>query len=472
MSAPEDVLSLPRRCARPGLRALAIISVCLFAFSCGKADSGGDDDGGDTPGGDGGIVEPPCEGIGCNIVDCAAQGKPPTTVSGTVFAPNGTLPLYAINVYVPRRDPGPLPDGVTCGSCRALPGSSYAGAGTDVNGRFTLNNVPAGDNIPLIVTHGKWRRQYTIPTVTACQDNPIDPENTRFPRTSAEGDIPRIAISTGEMDALECLVRKLGVADSEFTTDAGPGRVHLFNGTGTNRFVDGFPGGSGEFPSSTTLWATAEKLANYDITILSCDGAQLPEMKPQSAMDAIHDYAGRGGRIFMSHWHNIWIGGEEGNPSHGVQAWQGIGTWNFAAAQDQDQTTASVNMEIPTGQAFASWLQNVGASTTPTQIPINEARYTLTAVDETRSDRLVYLRPELSNNHVSIQDMQFTTPLESPPAARCGKVVFSDMHVSSGSLSQPSVPFPTDCSTDDLSPQEKALAFILFDISSCIGGVR
>src|SRR5688572_17155707 len=58
-----------------------------------------------------------CTGLECNIVDCVGQGKPDTTIKGTVYAPNGTLPLFGITVYVPNEPVAPLPDGAQCSRC-------------------------------------------------------------------------------------------------------------------------------------------------------------------------------------------------------------------------------------------------------------------------------------------------------------------------------------------------------------------
>jgi hypothetical protein len=453
-------------CRLSAISSLAgLVSLVAATAGCRHHDTGDEPDAGAPTDG--------CEGLSCEVVDCASKGLPSTSVSGTVYAPNGKLPLYGVSVYVPLSDPGALPDGVTCGNCTASPpGGALAQTLTDEAGHFTLPDVPATRDVPLVITVGKWRRQLVLPNVAACQDTPLAAADTRLPRTKAEGDIPRIAITTGSADALECLVRKLGVDDSEFTTDAGAGRVHLYDGNGTNQFVANFPGGSGMFPNATTLWSALPKLSRYDVAILSCEGAQYPATKPQVAMQAIHDYAGLGGRVFLSHWHNIWIGGESGKPDHGLPSWESIGKWNYAAPQDQDNTIASIDQAVDKGMSFARWLQNVGASTTFGQIPISDARYTLTSNDPVKSDRRVYLEPALTNNHVGVQDLQFTTPNEVPAEQRCGKVVFSDMHVSSGSRSLPTLAFPTGCSTTDLTPQEKALAFILFDISSCVGVIQ
>src|SRR6478672_7202701 len=81
-----------------------------------------------------------CTGLECSVVQCEKMGKPPTTVSGTAFAPNGTLALYGANVYVPYVDPGPFHEGLECGKCQdQLPGGAIVNTMSDTAGKFTLS---------------------------------------------------------------------------------------------------------------------------------------------------------------------------------------------------------------------------------------------------------------------------------------------------------------------------------------------
>ncbi len=441
-------------------------------------------------------------GLACFQVDCASKGLPPTTVEGTVFAPNGTLPLYGVDVYVPASEPGPLPAGVTCSRCTdELPGGQLVATRTDEAGHFKLPNVPATQNVPLVIQVGKWRRQLVLPNVAACNALPLAAVDTTLPKgrhdatpntartTGGEPkvDLPFIAVSTGAFDALECLILKLGIDPTEITNPAGGGHVQLYSNPGANRgqganvFTGTWPGGaSAAFGDARTLWGSQANLSAYDITMLSCEGGQYAPSKPQTAMNALHDYSESGGRVFMSHWQNIWIGGEGANLSHGLADWQAITTWAYGAPEDQDAAIATIDeTSHAKGASFAKWMDNVGASTTHGQVPINEARYTLAGNDASKSERWVHIDPAVpaNNAHQSVQDLQFTTPLDVPAADRCGKVVFSDMHVSSGSTSAAAVPYPGGCAKDGsgnpapLSPQEKALAFIFFDIASCVGPI-
>src|SRR4051812_30755249 len=99
----------------------ATLTTCLLlslSIGCGgkKGDDNGDDNGVDA-----------CKGIECQVVNCTAMSLPPTTLTGTVFAPNGTLPLNGVNVYVPRDPLPPFTEGVTCDRCATtLPGSAVA----------------------------------------------------------------------------------------------------------------------------------------------------------------------------------------------------------------------------------------------------------------------------------------------------------------------------------------------------------
>jgi hypothetical protein len=449
---------------------------------------------------DGGYVADACEGLRCFQHDCQVKGLPPTTLSGTVYAPNGTLPLYGVDVYVPETDPGPLTVGAVCARCdQGLQGGSIVSTRTDEYGHFKLENVPATANVPLVIQTGKWRRQLTISNVASCEDQALDPTTTRLPKNHMEGDLPKIAISTGGADAFECLPLKLGIDPIEFTNPSGTGHIHMFTnpvggpdgggspaGQGASKFATtNWTGGTGNFGASQTLWANVDNLKPYDIVILSCEGDQYPGSKLTTGLAALKSYADLGGRVFLSHWQNVWLEGS-GTSAVAPTEWAvgaGIGgpvaTWNNSgtAFNSPPYVTPGSNPDIidevnnPKGASFATWMlgPEVTGSTVRGVIPIKEGRQTSTGVG-TGTERWTSWTDGAAMTYP--QNFQFTTPRELSSDQRCGKVVFSDMHVSSTATSDPLTGFPGGCNLSaPLLPQEKALAFMFFDIASCVGSI-
>jgi hypothetical protein len=424
-----------------------------------------------------------CDGLECNVEDCQSMGMPDTTIKGTVYAPNGTLPLYGITVYVPNAPVGALPDGAQCSRCNEdLPGNPLVRATTDENGQFTITGAPAGQNIPLIITSGKWRRQITIPSVGKCMDNTLGAAETRLPKNRTEGDIPRIALSTGGADSLECLLRRMGIDDSEIGKDGGDQRIHLYtdkdsNGEGVDQFKSGFAGGTGGFADSQTLWSSDTKMKTYDIVILSCEGGQHENTKTKAHMDAMKAYADFGGRVFMSHWHNIWIsGGYENGGGPTPDVWNTIAQWQDNADTGNGTVDAIDENNNSKGTAFANWMKNVEPTSTRGEIEIQNGtgKSTATMLDMAKAERWTFIKaaPNNTSEVGHPQNFQFTTPNEAAADQRCGKVVFSDMHVS-GNGGNPGEFYPDTCGDAGtpraMTPQEKALAFMLFDLASCVG---
>lgn len=413
-----------------------------------------------------------CVGLQCRTVNCAAMNMPPTTISGTVYAPNATLALYGFNVYIPSEEiPVTDDDVLTCGHCdNTLPGAPLQATSSDQAGKFTLSNVPSGGDIPLVISSGKWRRQVLIPTVMPCTDNPLPADITRLPKDRSEGNMPRIAVATGGFDSMECMMRRLGIADKEITTDHESGRVHLFAGaTGPTSFRSGFMGGHGAFASSTTLWNSLDKLKNYDIVMLSCEGSPYPENKPQSAMDNMKMYADLGGRVFGSHYHGIWVKGaaDTGMGAQAPAIWPSIAMWEPTESSNTPSIDIIDEVNNPKGPQFAQWMLAVGGSVTQDLITLTSGtgRATVISVDPTKGQQWV-----TASGTNKTQVFQFDTPNEVPEEQRCGKVVYSDMHVSGDNAGGT---FPDNCgSTNTLSAQEKALAFMFFDIASCVGPIE
>src|SRR4029079_7089617 len=136
----------------------------------GSSEDGGDIFGGGDPFGEGdGGASGPCVNLQCKQVTCPGGGK--TTVSGTVYDPAGKNPLYNVVVYVPNSPPKPFVDGATCDKCDTLyTGDPLVSALTGPDGKFSLENVPVGADIPLVIQIGKWRKQIKIPSVAECVD--------------------------------------------------------------------------------------------------------------------------------------------------------------------------------------------------------------------------------------------------------------------------------------------------------------
>jgi hypothetical protein len=412
----------------------------------------------DPTGGTGGSSNPPggqCVNLQCKKTTCPNKGT--TSVSGVVHDPAGKVPLYNVVVYVPNEPLAALPQGAACETCSAnFSGKPIAVGLTDSFGKFKVEDMPVGDDIPLVVQVGKWRRQLTVPRVEACTDTPItDPSLTRLPRNKAEGDLPKIAVAVGGSDALECLLRKIGIDESEFTLGSEGGRVNLYAAYRAATTMQ--KGGvSVPLPTADTLWSSLELMKGYDMVLMACEGSDNVS-RSAAQYAAVRSYADQGGRIFGSHYHNGWINPE--NAPYPMVVKFASGAHGFTT-----DITTLVDDTFPKGKAFKEWLVNVGASSVPGEIVLKGAEHTVDSVVAGVAQRWIYGQ-DTTKNTPMVQYFSFTTPVGQK---ECGRMVFSDLHVSTGSGDTTKVPFPTGCNGNELSPQEKALEFMLFDLSSCV----
>jgi hypothetical protein len=406
-------------------------------------------------------------GISCKQVDCPPDAI--TTLTGTVTAPNGTLPLYNAIVYVPNGPLEALTDGVTCDRCGNVSAKALVSTLTDVNGRFELKDVPVGDKIPLVVQIGKWRRQVEVSIPKQCTENKItDPDLTRLPRNRKEGSIPRIAVTTGWCDQLACLLPKLGLDASEFTASDGDGRLHLYRGAShkIGGKVQPAPAPSGT-RDAKDLYDNAELMKSYDMVMLSCECGEHNETKSDAARTGMYDYASSGGRVFASHFHYTWA--EQGPLSTAAQ-------WSGSESNPENPPGPYlIDRSFPKGDSFAQWLVAVDATKTLGEMPINQARENVGGV-RAAGQRWVYSKTEnpslASEAPEATKYLSINTPVAKPAEEQCGKFVYADMHLYGGDEQDPATALPNDqfpqsCSKD-LTSEEKALAFLFFDLSSCV----
>jgi hypothetical protein len=266
------------------------------------------------------------------------------------------------------------------------------------------------------------------------------------------------------------------------------GRVHYYKAHG-GPDIDVDAGTSGidaSTPTSSSLWSDPNLLKSYDIVLFPCEstpnnGDKEPEFQQSSAgYGNVEDYVNLGGRLFVTHYSYTWL---KNDPPQ----FSSVANWQIDENDRNDKPGANqfldenIDTSFPKGQAFSDWLVDVDASATPGILSVNEWRHDVASENKPPSQRWIYadtrtayVDAAIADAHAAgpvVQHFTFNAPIEAGvddagDPLQCGKVVFSDFHVSGGERQAGN--FPDECKMNPMTPQEKALEFMLFDLSACI----
>jgi hypothetical protein len=108
------------------------------------------------------------------------------------------------------------------------------------------------------------------------------------------------------------------------------------------------------------------------------------------------------------------------------------------------------------------------------QIPVNDPRHNIEAVAAPPTAQQWATRnagspPDTPKSATQLpMHYTFNTPVGAAPTSQCGRGLFSDFHVYAG-VTSGGTTFPNECgAAAPMTPQEKLLEFMLFDLTGCI----
>jgi hypothetical protein len=446
----------------------------------------------------------PCE-LCSNVPNCTSGI---TRLSGRVITPGRDDANTANQVGVPNafiyivrnNDLGDLPPistgipagGTSCDRCSEQDlGPILASATSDATGAWTISgNVPVGAEFLLVTKVGKFRRasRVTVPASGACETTALPTavatNPTRLPRDMSDGlavNIPKIAVSTGQIDAIECVFEKMGIATAEFGNYDAGSRIHLYRG-GDDASTD-FEDGAGAYidestPRERDLYNTIDRLQQYDLVVADCEGQTYNATRPAAQRDGLRNYVNRGGRLFASHLSFSFLNGNGTAvyPAGADDFTTGLGpaaTWSTSVDSSTATGAGIISLGRPNAspriENFRDWMVNENVTTAPNyQFTINEPRSQATGIGDDSE--------EFVHTTARTQQFSFNTPYAAPSEQACGRVAYSGFHVSVGGGSAPfsNSVFPAHCrnaaaNNGNLTNQEKVLLYMLFDLGVCVG---
>ncbi len=359
--------------------------------------------------------------IGIGLNSEAGLAQPTATLNGTVFAPEGTIPIAGALVYWANAAPGPIPDGTYCDKCISLPDGTYATTAAD--GTFSLP-APAID-LFLVVQKGQFRRVREFTPKSGVQT--VDKSMTTLPgkmdKTNGD-DIPKMALIDAEYDKIDETLGKLGLAGS----------------------FDEYTEGSGGSNSQEALLSDPTKLAQYHFVFRGCSACDDGFSSQGSYITNLQNYVKSGGKLYVTDWSYEYV----------HQGWAQYLDFNMSANPgfgggcigEYDAPATSIDPDMK------NWLAAQGITSVTT-----EGNWSIidkvNSVNTTDADG----NPTTVTPHVWIAgtspdgETANTVSFEDG----CGRVLFSTYHTEG----------VTGGGSTDFLPQEKALLYVLLEVSVC-----
>ncbi len=250
------------------------------------------------------------------------------------------------------------------------------------------------------------------------------------------------------------------------------------------------------------------------MVIFDCEGS---ESRHQGDPETrVANYVNAGGRMFASHFSYVWI---ENHASLNQSAAWGPTTTADSATGYLSMLPGRPGANGVKSEMLRDWLNGQGAltSTNPPQLTIADPRDRAGATVGVATDEWLYRNVGFCSNDTSrecsskadcrvcsnnsnrfctrdnqcsgnnstcrsashsstgecvleprVQQLSFNTPYGANEDEICGRVTYSGFHVADARNSGANDFFPGVCSDGELTAQEKVLAFMLFDLATCV----
>ncbi|HEY8041876.1 MAG TPA: hypothetical protein VIF15_18860 [Polyangiaceae bacterium] len=433
------------------MRGPAAVILAGALLACGATSNGGF---GDGTGNDGGTTGPGGEGGtfgGDDSGSFGGQGGPTfgttcngtaTSVTGTVYAPNGTDPLPNIYVYAAAKV-NPFPAGNFCNQCNSPLDNWYSHTQSGNDGTFSLSlsNVPAGADIQLVINVGRFRKVTPLPV--KCGSNAAPKAATTLPGKAADGDIPKIAVSTGNSDHLDQILGVLGITEY----DCYEGRASTGSSSPTCQPVDSL--------SNLLLKKSATPIDAYHLLFVSCAPNAFKNYATSGVNTAtlssnVSSFVTSGGRLFATDMSYDYV----------AQAFPSAITWQGPTGAPQPVDGANVgaagsyngNVDDP---SLKAWMTGLGVPTSPVPLQGFLNPWSVQASLPKTSTLIVDGTVSYTGaGGATSGDVPLTSQFD---VSACGRVVYSSYHTAGGTVTP-----------GNLLPQERILEYLVFEVGSCV----